>query len=945
LKARPSSIREKLQAVVVVATLAALTCALIGNIVGNVVSYHKRHVAYMGTQAELLGRMTAPALVFDDRQLASDNLALFEAQPNIHAAAIYDARGGLFATYQAPGQQVDLPDVPGLDGAYIRDADLVVYRRIVNEDMVLGTVYLRVGYDLAGIVLGAVAVAVLVGLFAMGIAFFMIRRMEKLVTAPIAAVARTAREVVQEGDYSRRVEKTSNDEVGEMVESFNAMLGEIQHSTQALETSYLEVRREAEEREIAQQEVMRLNASLEHRVQDRTADLQEANLELSAAKAAADEASRAKSNFLATMSHEIRTPMNGVIGMIDVLHQTSLNGHQVEMVDLIRDSAFSLLTVIDDILDFSKIESGRLDLEHAPLSLADMAESACGMFDHIALKKDVEFTLFVDPALPEMVLGDSQRLRQVLLNLVSNAIKFSSGREQPGRVAVRVELMGGDAGHADVGIDVIDNGIGIDEESCSRLFTAFSQADTSTTRRFGGTGLGLAISRHLVGLMGGELSVESQPGRGSTFSVRLPLELAPVAADTEAAPALAGLQCIVVGGVDGLAPDMAAYLAADGADVRNAASLAQAHGMIDGLPPGAWIWVVDAPDGGSALGEAWRSVGHSFPERELRLVAIGRGRSREPEANDAGVVSVDGNVLTRRRLSKAVAMAAGRALGPLPATQGRHSTRFEAPSREDARRNRRLILVAEDNETNQKVIVRQLALLGYAADIAANGRLALERWASGDYALLLSDLHMPVMDGYELTAAIRARETDARRMPIVALTANALKGEAERCRAAGMDDYLTKPLQLADLETALERYLPRSAVGLPRAPADDATDAAPVVDVGVLEALVGSDAEVVDSFLRDFRSSANKIALSLKQACADGDIAEAIAQAHKLKSSASTVGAGGLGELCAQIETAGKSGAADMLALLLPAFEREAEAVDAYLATRLQPSTRKGVDG
>jgi signal transduction histidine kinase/CheY-like chemotaxis protein/HPt (histidine-containing phosphotransfer) domain-containing protein len=942
------SIREKLQAIVVVTTLVALACALAGNMAGNVWSLYRLHVADIDTQAELLGRMTSPALMFDDAALAKDNLDLFQARPNIRAAAIYNGRGELFATYNAPGREAAFPDKPGPGGTRVEGTELVAFKPIVKDDEVIGTVYLRAGYNVVETLLGNFVLAVPIGLFAMAIAFFMIRRLEKVVTRPIAAVAAAAREVMLGREYSRRVAKDSDDEVGELVESFNDMLGEIERRTRDLQKSYGDVIREADERALAQREVMRLNASLEQRVLDRTSALEESNRALSLAKASADEANSAKSSFLATMSHEIRTPMNGVIGMIDVLHQTSLNGHQVEMVDLIRESAFSLLTIIDDILDFSKIEAGRLELERAPVALSEVVENVCGMFDHLAIKKGVEFTQFVDPAIPGTVIGDAVRLRQVLVNLVSNAIKFSGDREQPGRVAVRLELASLDAGQALVDIHVSDNGIGIDEETRARLFTAFGQADTSTTRRFGGTGLGLAISRHLVDLMGGRFSLQSEPGEGSTFSVRLPLVLPAEPAEVAVKEAeLSGLRCLVVGGPGGLAADVAAYAAGDGAQAERAPDLAQARAMMDGLAGKAWIWIVDM-GGITASHQELRDLARSLPERDIRFVVIGRGPRREPYAIAADIVSVDGNVLSRRRLSKAIALAAGRVTGQaLAPPAGRQRLAFDAPPREEARRNRRLVLVAEDNETNQKVILRQLALLGFAADVAANGRLALERWEGGDYALLLTDLHMPAMDGYELTAAIRAHERGPYRIPILALTANALEGEAERCRAAGMDDYMSKPLQLADLKAALERWLPLHGAG-PDAQAGASHDgrARAVVDVKVLEGLVGDDPAVVLDFLQDFQRSAGVIAQALRAACAAADMSRISAQAHKLKSSACTVGALALGELCAQIEAAGKAGSEDALLVLVPAFEREFDAVNRFLdSMQARPSAGGGALG
>ena len=572
------------------------------------------------------------------------------------------------------------------------------------------------------------------------------------------------------------------------------------------------------------------------------AALQRKTVELDCARREAEEASRAKSAFLAAMSHEIRTPMNGVIGMLDVLQQSSLMSHQMEMVELIRESAFSLLGVIEDILDFSKIEAGKLEIESAPMSVADVVEKACGLLASLAAKKAVDLRVSVDPAIPDPVLGDALRVRQVLINLVGNAIKFSSGQDRPGSVSVRAGIVGRSRSRVTLELRVADNGIGMDEQTQARLFTSFTQADASTTRRFGGTGLGLAISSHLMTLMGGRIDVNSAPGQGSTFVATLPCE-----------PAPAG-------------------------------------------------------------------------------VAVAGRAARAPTA------------------APTPAPVAAPTPAPHPHTQAptRPASPPGAPPRELARQQGRLVLVAEDNETNQKVAAHQFGLLGVAADIVGDGRAALERWRSGDYALVVTDLHMPVMDGYQLTAAIRGEEGgeageeagDApgggRRTPIVALSANTIKDEAERCLALGMDGYLAKPVQLAVLRAMLDRWLPpaANAAGIPDGLA--ASPQRPPVDVSALIALVGDDPAVIDEFLDDFGAAAQLAAGQIRAACGDGDVLAAAAAAHKLKASARSVGALALGDLCEQMERHGNAGRADALAGLLPAFDAEIASVGGYLAARVR---------
>jgi len=699
------------------------------------------------------------------------------------------------------------------------------------------------------------------------------------------------------------------------------------------------VSRDITDRKVAEAALRQANEELEDKVEVRTADLQRARHE-------AEEANRAKSSFLAAMSHEIRTPMNGVIGMIDVLHQSSLKGDQVEMVNLIRESAFSLLGIINDILDFSKIEAGKLELECEALAVADVVESVCSLLNGMADKKNVALTLYTDPSIPAQVLGDSLRLRQVLINFVSNAIKFSSGQACEGRVSVRALLVEQSPERVTVEFRIIDNGIGIDDETQARLFTAFTQADATTTRVFGGTGLGLAISNHLVELMGGEITVQSALGKGATFKARLPF--VPLPAETnrdrvEAASEVAGLSCVVVGDAGELADDLAAYLKHAHAVVERALDLESARIQTAGWG-GLSVWVVDAGDHPERL-EQIRAVARAQIGQDVRVVVvlIERGTRRRPRMVVPDLITIDGNALSRRTFLKTVAGAVGRA--PLEIgmeieaeTPSVGRLAMSTPSRDKALQHGRLILIAEDNETNQKVVLRQLALLGYTADIAADGHEALERWKTGDYALLFTDLHMPKMDGYELAQAIRAEEKGPKRMPIIALTANALKGEAAHCRAVGMDDYRSKPLPLAELKSVLDQWLPlaHAAADATATPAlstavPQQTVAAVPVDISVLKQLVGDHPVVVRELLREFRSSAGMVAAELRAAYATGQITAIVAAAHKLKSPASAVGAIALAELCSKIEDGGKAGEMNALAVLLPRFETEMTAVELYL--------------
>ncbi len=672
----------------------------------------------------------------------------------------------------------------------------------------------------------------------------------------------------------------------------------------------------------------KLNDQLEEKVTERTALAEQARFE-------AEQANRAKSEFLATVSHEIRTPMNGVIGMVDVLQQSSLNAQQMEMAIIIHDSALNLLSVINDILDFSKIEAGKLTIEDLPLSTVGVAEKICETMGGMALKKHVELTLFTDPAIPDQVIGDPNRLRQILANLINNAIKFSAG-QQSGRVSLRALRVDSTPEQVTLEFRVIDNGIGIDAATQKRLFKPFTQADSSTTRTYGGTGLGLAISLQLASLMGGEITLQSEPGKGSVFSVRLPFRLPPQQPVDKQAPApIAGLPCLLLEDAQGLVDDFNAYLAYDGAQVERAANLAEARQWIAGHASGLCIVVIDAANDRQMLDDLLATA-RSDPQRNTRFIAIWRGQRQKPRLDAADLVSVDANGLTHRALLQAVAVASGRTTEQIEPTElpGKARKHIRQPSREEAIQQQRLILVAEDNAINQKVILQQLALLGYRADVADDGLKALKRWQSGDYAMLFADLHMPNMDGYGLTAAIRTAEAGKARIPIIAFTANAIREEAEHCLELGMDDYLSKPVQLVDLEKMLEKWLPPAAEEIPAASteaAPSAADASAPVDISVLKKLIGDDEAMIREFLGDFRVSMTEIAVELRAACAAGQAATAGTLGHKLKSPARSVGALALGELCYAMEQAGKAGDLAACTALLPGLEQELVRVESFI--------------
>ena len=537
--------------------------------------------------------------------------------------------------------------------------------------------------------------------------------------------------------------------------------------------------------------------------------------ELRKARDAAETANAAKSVFLSTMSHEIRTPMNGVLGMAALLRDTPLNAQQQDFARTISDSGEALLSIINDILDFSKIEAGHMDIDMVDCALLPLAEGCIDTLASRAAGRGLVLASFVDPALPAIVRADGGRLRQILLNLLDNAIKFTPS----GEVTLRVMLAGQAHGLCRVDFEVIDSGIGIGGETLARLFQPFVQADSSVTRTYGGTGLGLSICKRLLELMGSQIEVDSRPGLGSTFRFRLELGVA-------APPALA--QPLPPGAVLVLTPlsrhagVLGAYLRSWGMQARHASSVEEAL-----APGGAASFALAVIDGTLPAPEKTaRMLAALHPG--LRLVLLADSDSAQELAVQMGFHATLRRPFRQAALQEALLFALERrhymlgAADPTPAGDGTGLAPASEPSC--------LVLLVEDNLINQKVALHQLGRLGYAAHVASNGEEALKALALHDYALVLMDCQMPLLDGFEATRRIRdaERASGGHRLPVVAMTANAAEGDRERCLAAGMDDYLSKPIVRETLAALLRQYIapPAQAVAAAGASLRTGTDAA-----------------------------------------------------------------------------------------------------------------------